>query len=166
MFLFVALSVSDFIKAGRLVAACRQADCYAVIVLADNATFLLAVNRMVVAFRTQSANRSHLREHHQPPWLKPVEHQNIDDVGSSPTWDRSSHMFVPISACAVNAGYPISVSVERATPILYSLRLSEDWPMVCVARVPWCLLKSVENFEHLAMHRIVHYTVLFHNKGG
>ena len=39
------------IKAGRLVGF---ADCYAVIVLADNATFLLAVNR-IAAFRSHSA---------------------------------------------------------------------------------------------------------------
>ena len=41
-------------KAGRFVGL---ADCYAAIVLAvaDNVTFLLAVNRMV-AFRSQSAN--------------------------------------------------------------------------------------------------------------
>ena len=40
-------------KAGRLVGF---ADCYAAIVLGDNATFLLAVNRMV-AFRKQTGNR-------------------------------------------------------------------------------------------------------------
>ena len=40
-------------KAGRFVG---KASCYAVVVLADNATITLAVNRMV-AFRTQSANR-------------------------------------------------------------------------------------------------------------
>ena len=39
------------IKAGRLVGI---ADCYAAIVLADNATFLLAVNR-ITAFRRHSA---------------------------------------------------------------------------------------------------------------
>ena len=39
-------------KAGRLVGL---ADCYAVTVLADNATFLLAVNR-ITAFRSHSAN--------------------------------------------------------------------------------------------------------------
>ena len=39
------------LKAGRLVGL---ADCYAVIVLADNATFLLAVNR-IAAFRSHSA---------------------------------------------------------------------------------------------------------------
>ena len=33
-----------------------KASCYGVVVLADNATITLAVNRMV-AFRTQSANR-------------------------------------------------------------------------------------------------------------
>ena len=38
-------------KAGRLVGF---ADCYAVIVLADNATFLLAVNR-IAAFWSHSA---------------------------------------------------------------------------------------------------------------
>ena len=38
-------------KAGWLVGL---ADCYAVIVLADNATFLLAVNR-IAAFRSDSA---------------------------------------------------------------------------------------------------------------
>ena len=42
-------------KAGRFVGL---ADCYAVIALANNATFLLAVNRMV-AFHTQAPNRSH-----------------------------------------------------------------------------------------------------------
>ena len=40
-------------KAGRFVGS---VDCYAVIVLADNATFLLAVNLMV-AFRPQSTNQ-------------------------------------------------------------------------------------------------------------
>ena len=44
-----------WIKAGRLVGS---ADYYAVIALADNATFLLAVNRMV-AFPPQSPNRWH-----------------------------------------------------------------------------------------------------------
>ena len=38
-------------KAGRLVGL---ADCYAIIALADNATFLLAVNR-IAAFRSHSA---------------------------------------------------------------------------------------------------------------
>ena len=38
-------------KAGRLVGL---ADCYAVVVLADSATFLLAVNR-IAAFRLHSA---------------------------------------------------------------------------------------------------------------
>ena len=42
-------------KAGRFVSS---ADCYAAMVLADNATFLLAVNRMV-AVCTQAADRSH-----------------------------------------------------------------------------------------------------------
>ena len=45
----------DFTKAGQLVGL---AYCYAVIVLADNATFSLAVNR-IVAFCTQAANRPH-----------------------------------------------------------------------------------------------------------
>ena len=58
-----------FCKAGRLVGL---ADCYAAIVLADNATFLLAVNR-IAAFRSQL-----------------VEHQplNVEVVGLSPTKDK------------------------------------------------------------------------------
>ena len=39
------------------------ADCYAAKILADNATFLLAVN-CGVAFRTQAANRPHIQWKH------------------------------------------------------------------------------------------------------
>ena len=85
-------------KAGRFVG---KASCYAVVVLADNATITLAVNRMV-AFRTQSANRP-------LNWLSlatlalPVEHlpHNFVVVWSSPTRDRIFHMFVSTSAYAV-----------------------------------------------------------------
>ena len=65
-------------KAGQLVGL---ADCYAVIVLADNATFLLAVNR-IAAFRSDSAIITHLTQL--------VEHQplNLEVAGSSPTWDK------------------------------------------------------------------------------
>ena len=41
------ITILDVTKAGRLVGL---SDCYAVIALADNATFLLAVNR-IAAFR-------------------------------------------------------------------------------------------------------------------
>ena len=44
------------------------AGCYAVLVFADNATFLLAVT-CEVAFRTQTANRPHKCIFHQPQWL-------------------------------------------------------------------------------------------------
>ena len=33
------------------------------------------------------------------------------------------------------------------------------------SQVPRCLLKQVVEFENLAMHHIVHYTVLFRNQG-
>ena len=74
------------LKAGRFDGL---ANSYAAIVLADNATFLLAVNRMV-AFCTQASNQPH----HQPPSsatvAQPVEQfpHNLEIVGTSPTWDR------------------------------------------------------------------------------
>ena len=57
-----------------------KTNCYAVVILADNATFSLAVNRMV-AFRTQCKNRN---------W-------NMIVVGSNPIWDNVFHMFAPSS---------------------------------------------------------------------
>ena len=67
-------------KAGRFVGL---ADCYAVIALADNATFLLVVNR-IAAFRSHFA---------------------IICMQSAavPLWTIFFHMFVPTSACTVGA---------------------------------------------------------------
>ena len=85
-------------KAGRFVG---KAGCYAVLVLADNATFSLAVNCMA-AYRTQPANRSHYT------YLCPLWHMRSE------------------------RNYPISVSVERATPIPHSLT-------TCMStEPPWC----------------------------
>ena len=44
------------------------AGCYAAVVLANHATFLLAVNRKV-AFLTQCQNQPHKHLCHQPQWL-------------------------------------------------------------------------------------------------
>ena len=70
-------------KAGRFVG---WADCYAAIVLADNATFLLVVNS-IVAFWQNSANL-HMKSH--ATVAQPLEHLpcNYEVVGSSPILDR------------------------------------------------------------------------------
>ena len=77
-------------KAGRLVGL---ADCYAVIVLVDNATFLLAVNR-IAPLRSDSAVITYLST---ATVAQLVEHQplNLEVVGLSPTWIKIFHMFVP-----------------------------------------------------------------------
>ena len=69
-------------KAGLLVGL---ADCHAVIVLADNATFLLAENRIAAfrayaAFMSKSSTAVAQLADHQP--------LNLEVVGSSPTWDK------------------------------------------------------------------------------
>ena len=86
-------------NAGRY---CQLSRLFAAIVLANNATILLAVNR-VAAFRPHSTNRWHYA------WLitccrgsvgRAWEHEV---VGSSPTRDRFFHMFLFASAYSVGA---------------------------------------------------------------
>ena len=89
-----------FTKAGRLAGL---ADCYAAIVLVDNATFLLAVNRIasfwwhsaIIANMIISSRGSVGRA--SAPWLCPLRHT------------RSVR------------NYPTSASAERATPKPHSL---------------------------------------------
>ena len=82
-----ALNITVHVRLGGLSA---KAGCYAVIALANNATFSLTVNR-VVAFRTQSANWPRHYRYPQPTW---VYRKSIWIVGSSPTWDRIFFTFL------------------------------------------------------------------------
>ena len=80
LLLMITIIMSDlsvYIKAGRLVGL---ANSYAVIVLADNATFLLAVNR-IAAFRRHYATITYKTTRS----ISPLNHEV---VGSSPTWDK------------------------------------------------------------------------------
>ena len=95
-----------FTKAGRL------ANCYAAIVLADNATFLLTVNRM-------AAFRSHQLVEHQP--------LTFEVVVSSFTWDKIfPHCLCPLWHMRLVRNYPASASAERARGRIF-LQLSLSW---------------------------------------
>ena len=105
--------------AGQLGGLSAKAGFYAVVVLADNATFSLAVNRMV-AFRTESANQPH---NSVKVISQLVEHQalKLEVVVSNPTRDNISHMFAPTSTHAVGMELSSLVSAERATQMSHSL---------------------------------------------
>ena len=77
-------------KAGRFVG---KAGCYAVVVLADNATFSLAVNRTVTV-RTQSGNRPQWNCGHQPQWLN-MGPRILRSGVWIPPGSVFFHMFVP-----------------------------------------------------------------------
>ena len=111
--------------AGRLVGF---AGCYAVIVLADNATFLLAVNR-IAAFWSNSAVIA----------MKIISCCGSDGRASAPqSWDRGfvshrippgSHLGHDFSTCLcpfrhtrLVRNFPTLASAERATPKPHSLK--------------------------------------------
>ena len=109
-----ALTVDLYTKAGWFVG---KAGWYAVVALADNATFSLAVNRMV-AFESNSAYR--------PCYA--YSHRGSNGWGSASVsrgCGFKSHLgqdvftyFCPLRHMRSEWNYPNSVSVGRATPIL------------------------------------------------
>ena len=113
------MSLSTRFMAGRLVGL---ADCYAAIVLADNATFLLPVNRI-------AAFRSHLA------FMFNAVFSSCGSAGrasASQSWGRrcESHLgqdfftcLCPLRHTRSMQNYPILASAERATPIPHSLGL-------------------------------------------
>ena len=109
-------------KAGQFVG---KADCCAVAAIADNATFLLAANRMAV-FRSQSQNQQHC----------PLDNICCCSSTGRPSASEASScgfeshlgqyfftcLYPPRHMRSVQS-YPISVSTERETPIPHSLTL-------------------------------------------
>ena len=96
-----------------------ERSCYAIVVLADNATFSLVVKSMA-AFSTQAANRSYCITFAAAAQLVENLSQNHDVVGSCPTWSGFSYMFVPTSAYAVGTELSDLGFRERATLIPHS----------------------------------------------
>ena len=90
-----------------------QSRLYAVILLADNATFSLAVNRMV-AFCTQTLQSSATVAQLADLQIRNLEVRNL-------TWDNVFYMFVPTSTHAVEIDLSSLSLGERATPFLLSL---------------------------------------------
>ena len=109
-------------KAGRLVGL---AGSYAVIAVADSATFLLAVNR-IAAFRPHSAVSLHQiircrgsvgRASAQKPRGRGFESHQGQDF---------SICLCPFRHTRSERNYPTSVSAERATPKPHSLTVYTD----------------------------------------
>mgnify|MGYP001795434040 CR=1 FL=1 len=103
--LLFLLSMEGQGKAGRLVSL---ADCYAVIVLADNATFLLAVNRIAASRWHSAIITSALLS-----WGCGFESHLGQDF---------STCLCPLRHTRSVRNYPILASAERATPIPHNLR--------------------------------------------
>ena len=97
---------------------------YAVIVLADNATFLLSVNHMV-AFRTQTQNRPHKKDVISLSGST-VEHRARypEVMGTFSTWVNVFQMFASTSAHAVKTELSSLGLEESTTPILPSLAIT------------------------------------------
>ena len=90
-------------KAGRFVGL---ANWCAVIVLAANAPFILAVNR-IGAFCTQAGNRPHNRGYHLPAWLnrKNICLTILKSWVRVPLETEFFHMLVPTSAVGVELSH-------------------------------------------------------------
>ena len=116
--LLFLLSMEGQGKAGRLVSL---ADCYAVIVLADNATFLLAENR-IAAYRSHSAImysviiscRGSIGRALAPQSGGRGFESHLDQVFFT--------CLCPLRHTRSVRNYPILASAERATPIPHNLR--------------------------------------------
>ena len=114
VYVLCVVYVIDIIKAGRFVGESRLLRgfsigiiCLWVLVLANNATFSLA------ASCTQSANRPRKHMCHQPQWLK-RKHR--------PQYLCFFTCLCPLRHVRSERNCPISVLVEKATPMLHSLR--------------------------------------------
>ena len=88
-------------KAGRFVGL---ADCYGALPLTDNATILLAVNRMA-AFRQNSANLPLGITSHRGSTGRTSATQSCGR-GHVPPGARFFHMFLPTSECEVGEELP------------------------------------------------------------
>ena len=104
-------------KPGRLVGL---ADCYAVIVIADNATFLLAVNR-IAAFRRHSAVILHIIIRCRGTVGRASAHRSRGRGFESHQEQHFSTCLCPSRHTRSERNYPASVSAERATPKPHSL---------------------------------------------
>ena len=106
-------------KAGRLVGL---ADCYAVIVIADNATFLLALNR-IAAFRPHSAIISYISISSRGSVGRASAHQLWGRGFEAHTGQDFFSWLCPLWHARSVRNYPASVLAERATPKPHSLNL-------------------------------------------